>query len=156
MSFIDVADVELQARRIPKRLELLRQLAESAEPIFELEGKRLEQACKEHASQLMTFGTGLQEAKTIEKLAQLQLDAVEGATYKKFNENHGRALSATDIKQYIKGDPQYLAASRLLVEIAHVRQQLELVIKALEDMGWMLSHITKLRIAELSQVELSS
>ncbi len=154
MSVVQETVREIQLGQIPSRIALYEQLIAAAEPIFELKGKGLEQACKEHAQNHMYYNMMLQECKTISASVRTRVDAVESSLFKKYNENNQRALSRLDIGQYIKSEPQYVAAYEILQEVLHVQGQLDAIVEAIKDMGWMLSHITKLRIAQLEDATL--
>lgn len=149
MSVVKDAFIAINLNRVPDRIALYDQLCQAAEPMFELTGRKLEDACKSHAKDLKDFDSMLQECKTIEDAVRIKVEEVEGELYKKYNENNQRALSQRDIGQYIKGDPKYVAAYEILLEVVHQKRQLESIVEALKSMGWSLSHITKIRIAQL-------
>lgn len=154
MSVIKETLNDVQLSRIPGRIAVYEQLIENAEPVFQLEGKSLEAACKEHAQNLMFYDVMLQECKTVEETIRVKLDEIESNLYRRLNENNNRALGTRDIQQYIKGEPQYVAAYEILLEVVHVKRKLEAVVEALKSMGWMINNITKLRIAQLEHITL--
>jgi hypothetical protein len=154
MSFVDESVRQIALGVIPKQIAIYEQLIENAEPVFQLSGKNLEEACKEHAQNLMFYDVMLQECKTIEDSVRLRIETVEGELYKKYNEGTSMALKTTDIKQYIKGDPQYTAAYQVLLEIVHTKRRLEAIVEAIKSLGWTLSHVVKLRIAQLEDTTL--
>jgi hypothetical protein len=149
MSVIKETIGELALKKVPARLALYEQLVENAESLFKLEGKSLEEACKEHAQNLMMYDLMLQECKTIEETIKVKTEEIESNLYRKYNESYQRALGTTEIKQYIKGDPSYISAYEILLEVNHIKRKLESVVEALKSMGWSLSHIVKLRVAQL-------
>ena len=65
-----------------------------------------------------------------------------------------RALGTRDIQQYIKSEPQYVAAQTILLEVQHTKRRLEAIVEALKSLGWSLNNIVKLRIAQLEHVTL--
>lgn len=146
--------MDINLNKIPARLSLYEQLIDNAEPLFELSGKSLEESCKQHAQNLMMYDLMLQECKTIEDVIRNKIEEIEGELYKKYNEHGPRALSSTDIKNYIKGDPKYVSALEILLEVVHVKRKLEAVVEALKSMGWSINNITKLRIAQLEHITL--
>jgi hypothetical protein len=50
---------------------------------------------------------------------------------------------------YIRGDPQIVEVIQVLLEVAHVKRQLEVIVEAFKTMGWSLSNIVKLRVAQI-------
>ena len=142
-----ISDVKLN--KIPARLALYSQLIDNAEPLFNLDNESLEGKCKEHAKNLMFYDLMLQECRTVEETIRTKIDEIESALYRKLNETSQRALGTRDIQQYIKSDPQFVAAQEIMLEVVHVKRQLEAIVEALKAMGWSINNITKLRIAQL-------
>lgn len=140
--------------KIPGQIALYEQLVDAAEPLFQLKGRTLGEAIAQHAQDLMFYDITLQECKTIEDVIKMKVDEIESKLYRKYNEGMQRALGQRDIVAYIKGDPEYVAAYEILLEVAHVKRQLESIVEALKTMGWSLSNITKLRIAQLEHVNI--
>jgi len=147
-----IGDVVLN--RIPGRLLVYEQLIEAAAPLFQLDGKHLEEAVKEHAQNLMFYDVMLQECKTIEETVRMKIDEIESTLYRKLNETNQRALGTRDIQQYIKSEPQFVAATEILLEIVHVKRKLEAIVEALKSLGWSLNNVVKLRVAQLEHVTL--
>ena len=154
MSVVKETYHDINLNRIPGRIAIYEQLIQNAEPLFQLSGKGLEETCKEHAQNLMFYDLMLQECKTIEETIKTKIDEIESTLYRKLHENNQRVLGTRDIQQYIKGEPQYVAAQEILLEVIHVKRQLEAVVEALKSMGWSLNNIVKLRIAQLEHVTL--
>jgi hypothetical protein len=140
--------------QIPDRLQIYDQLIAEAAPLFELKGKGLEEANKDHAQNLMFYDLMLQEAKTIEEYLKLKMEETEALLYRKYIESSARALGANDLKMYVRGDPEYVAANQILLDVAHTRKQLEAIVEAMKTMGWSLSNIVKLRVAQLDHIVL--
>lgn len=165
MSVLQDAVGSIALKRIPQRLELYEALIAAAEPtrdidtgqetgMFVLANRNLEEACKQHAQNVMTYSSMLQECKTIEDALKNRLEEIESELYKKLNENHSRALSQRDITVYLQSEPQVVEANKIMVEVILVRRKLEAIVDALKDMGWTLSHIVKLRVAQLEDTTL--
>jgi hypothetical protein len=154
MSVVQGTLTDLQLKRIATRLQGYEALINAAAELFELEGKGLEETCKTHAQNLMFYDITLQECKTVEETIRMKVEEQEGLLYRKYNENGNRALGQRDIGQYIKGDPDYVQVYEILLEVVHVRRQLEAIVEALKSMGWSIGHIVKLRVAQLEHVTL--
>ena len=149
MSIIKETIRSVSLGAIPGRIATYLELVQSAEPLFNLNGKGLEQLCKEHSQNLMYYDLMLQECKMIEDTVRMKLEELEAEIYKQLNEKGSRVLGATDIRYYMKGDPRYVAAMEILLEVVHAKKQLESVVEALKQLGWGLANIVKLRIAQL-------
>ena len=140
--------------QVPDKLDLYTQLITAAEPLFDLENKNLEVACREHAQNLMFYSVTLEECKTVENFLRARAEEVEANLHKHYLKSEARALSATEMKSYIRSDPQYVEVNQILIDVAHTRGQLEQIVAAFQTMGWSLSNIVKLRIAQLDHVVL--
>lgn len=154
MSFVSNTITDIQLKRMAQKLSLYDAMVNAAEPCFELSGKGLEEVCKKHAQDLMTYDQVLQECKTVEDVVRMKLEEKEGLLYKKYNENNQRALNRLDIGQYIKGDPEYVELYEVLLEVVFLKRKLESVVGALKSMGYSIANIVKLRIAQLEHVTL--
>jgi hypothetical protein len=139
---------------IAKRLEVYEILVDASKPFFELKGKRLEELIKDQANNLVTYDQLLQECKTIENFMIAKLEVTEATLHKHYLENSQRALGARDLTMYIKGDPQFSDVNQIVMEVAHIRRQLEAIVEALTSLGWSLSNIVKIRVAQLDHTVL--
>ena len=139
---------------IKRRLEKLHNEVNEAVVFFDLDGKKLEVLNLDHPQHLMCYGLLLQEAKVIEEFIKSKLESIEAIIYKETIENSQRALTATDIKMWIKGDERYTQYNQLLVDSGYVKNMLQSIIDALQTMGWSLSNIVKLRIAAIEDITL--
>lgn len=140
--------------KVPDKLQIYRELILAAEPVFKLDGKGLETACAEHAQNLMFYDLMLQECKAIDAWARMKMGEVEGRLYKVLNEGRQQRLSSTDIKAYIGGEPDYVQAYEIVLEVAHIKNQLQSIVDALQAMGYSLNNIVKIRVAQLEHVTL--
>jgi len=154
MSLVSESLGDVQLGKIPGRIDIYEKLIDSAEALFSLQGKSLEECCKEHAQNLMFYDVMLQECKTIEDTIKSKIEEIEGQLYRRLNEGHQLKLSTSDIRQYIKGEPSYVQANQILLEIVHTRRRLEAIVEALKSLGWSLNNIVKLRVAQLDHVSL--
>ena len=139
---------------VAKRLEVYEILIEASKPIFELRNKKLEEMIKEQALNLVSYDQCLQECKTIESFMTNKLETTEATLHKHYLENSQRALGARDLTMYIKGDPQFSDVNQIVMEVAHIRRQLEAIVEAIKSLGWSLSHIVKLRIEQMDHTVL--
>lgn len=120
-----------------------------AKACFQLEGEKLEDMCKKHAQDLYVYDSLLGELKVIENLMEMKASEAESIAYKFYNEKNGLKLSTSDLKMYVQSDQTYMDHKTLLFEVQRVRRQAEAVVEALKDLGWNLSHIVKIRVADL-------
>ena len=124
---------------------------ESAESVFKLEGRKINQVAREHSEQLYRYERLLYDIKRYEDLASLEVDKAESIAWRKYTEGYSIRLSATDIRAYVSGEPEVISAKELKIEISTLRHHAETVVEAIKNMGWMISHLTKLFIEQLEE-----
>ena len=122
---------------------------DKAEKLFELTGVKLEEACRVLPKNLMTYDRYYHDMKTLEEWLIVRREQVQSKLWKKFTEGYPRALAAKDIQMYIQGDPEFVEHTETILEVSDIKTKLQSIVKAFEQMGWMLGHMTKLRVAEL-------
>lgn len=127
---------------------------EKAEPLFDLNMKKLEEVCRTIPKNLNVYDRYYQEMKSVEEWMLIKREKIQAKLWKKYLEGYARALSAKDIQMYIQGDPEYVQFSELIVEVSSIKAKLQSIVKGFEQMGWMVGHIVKLRVAELQDTVL--
>jgi hypothetical protein len=148
MSFLLTLDDEKLDQLIPF-IEKYEAAITNAEPVFQLTGKKIEALCKDLPHHMSSYDQYYQELKSLEEWLISRREKVNARLWKKYTEGYSRALSAKDIQAYIAGEKDYVAFTEVILEIGNLKGKMQSIVKALEQMGWMLSHITKLRIAEM-------
>jgi len=96
----------------------------------------------------------LQEAESILEHLNLQLRKMTAAKYRTFLEHYNKQLSSADAKKYAEGDIDIIDMAMLVNEFALVRNKYLGVMKGLDTKGFMLGHVTKLRVAGLDDAML--
>lgn len=139
---------------IPKLLDEYDVFIEQNAGLFETDGVKLEDLCRQHSKNLDTFDRRLQSLKTVEEYVRGEMKIVESKHWRKFNEQHNRSLNTSDIKAYIAGEPDFVLWHTVLLEVIHLRQQYESVVETLKSMNWQLSNIVKLRVAAIEDAVL--
>ncbi len=142
-----VDDVRLE--RIPARLALYEGLIQAAEPLFEIKGRSLQEVCAEHPSNLMMYDVMLQECRTIEETVKSKIEELESTITQRYQANSQVQLKVTELRVYVRGDAQLNRAIEILLEVQHIKRQLDAVVEALRSLGWSLNNIVKLRVAQL-------
>ena len=157
MSVVMSLDTKDDAELFPQLLSIItkyEKYVEEAEPLFKIDGKKLEEVCRTLPKNLVVYDRHYHEMKTLEEWMMVKREKIQSKLWKKFLEGYPRALAAKDIQMYIQGDPEYVEFTEIILEVANIKAKLQSLVKAFENMSWMLGHITKLRIAELQDVVL--
>jgi hypothetical protein len=121
---------------------------DGAEPIFKIEGERLEKLARDLPHHQVFYSQRALEARAIVKWLEIQKGRSEARYVKNYN-NSPRALGAKEQAQYLQGEKEIVEWNQLIVEAELKRGQLEEIVEAIKQMGWMIGNITKLRVAEM-------
>ncbi len=153
MSVVLELSEEKLAEIIPL-LEKFEKKIKAAEPIFKIEGRRLEEVARTLPQYQASYNQTFQEVKAIEAWVLNIKEKKVGKLWKKYTEGYSRQLSAKDIQMYIAADQEIVDLNQILIEIVHVKDSFDAIVDALRQMGWMVGNMTKLRVAELDQAVL--
>lgn len=139
--------VTVLATHIPRLEKAIAQ----AEPLFQLEGQRLEVVARSLPHNQATYDQLLREAKAICAWLEnwkAKLEAQHMRNYQRAS----RTMTQKEISTFIAGEPDIVEHNELLIEVGLLRDKLDAIVEAFRQAGWVLSHITKLRVAELQDV----
>ena len=151
MSFL----LTLTEDRLEEIIPLLAKYEEkikAAEPIFKLENRRLEEIMRTLPFYQSSYDQAYQDMKALEEWVTNIKDKKIGKLWKKYTEGYSRQLSSRDIQAYIGADQEIVELNQILIEVAVLKNSLNAIVEALKQMGWMVGHITKLRVSELQDV----
>lgn len=153
MSFLlTLSDDKLEAI-IPLLQKYEKQIT-AAEPIFKLEGRKLEEVMRTLPHYQASYDQSYQEMKALEDWVMNIKDKKVGKLWKKFTEGYSRQLTAKDIQAYIAADQEIVELNQILIEVVVIKNNLNSIVDAIKQIGWMCSNITKLRIAEMQDAML--
>jgi hypothetical protein len=133
---------------LPTFFEQWAQEIEEAAPIFEMEGVRLEKLASALPHHQFFYAGRAQEARAVVKWLEISKAQKESRHVKNYN-NQPRALGVKEQSLYIQGEKDVVELNQLIVEANLKQQQFDEIVEAIKQMGWMLGHITKLRVAEM-------
>lgn len=127
---------------------------DAAEETLAYDGRKIEDICKNLPLITHKYKSYAAELKSLQEYLEFKREEVEGKKWKGFNEGYSRQLSAKDISQYIKGDKDYVHHTELILEVIHLRSQMNAVLDGIECLHWQSSNIVKLRVASLEEAVL--
>lgn len=148
MSFLLTLDEE-KLEEIIDLLPKYEQRIHAAEPLFKLEGRRLEEIIRTLPHHLASYDESYQQLKALEEWINNIKEKKVGRLWKKYNEGYSRTLSTRDIQAYIASEKEIVELNQIIIEVTLLKNNLLSIVEALKQLGWMLSHITKLRVAEM-------
>lgn len=150
MSFIlTLSEENLSA--IVDLLPKYEKLLSAAEKVFNLDGLRLEQVAKSVPQYQYSYDAAYQELKALDEWLNGIKEKRMAKLWKKYLESYQRSLSTRDIQAYIGGEKDIVEINQIITEIALLKNQMLSVVDSIKNMGWMVGHITKLRVAEMQE-----
>lgn len=97
----------------------------------------------------------LQEIEAILRHFEIKLSQKKSNLYQKYLEHYQRALSSSDIKVYIEGQPEIVAIQQIINEIALVRNKYIALTKGFETANYQLSNLSKLYASGCDGIQIS-
>ncbi len=124
------------------------------EKIIAIEGKLLERANLEQASQQLYYDTKRKELRTVLKFIETQRDKVRARLFKSYTESHSRDLSDRAKDKYIDNEQEFLTIQEIFLEVEELYEKYEAVMEAFKSRGFALRNITDIRVASLENTQL--
>ena len=94
----------------------------------------------------------LQDLEAILEHFNIKLKAIKSKIYQQLINTSARALTQSDLRQYIDGNEQVVAMQTIINEIALVRNKFISLSKGYETLAFQVTNITKLYSAGLDCV----
>ncbi len=94
----------------------------------------------------------LQEIEAVLNYMNLQLRKIRRKHFQKYLENYNRALTSRDADKYTEGEDEVVDYETLLNEVALLRNRYLGIMKGLEQKGFSLGNISRLRCAGMEDV----
>jgi hypothetical protein len=151
MSFLFTLDEAKLTEQLPEIFEGVEREIAKAEPLFDIEGVRLELLARDLPKHQGHYDLKAQEMKQLMKWLENYKGKQEAILLKNYNKGQ-RALSATDQRILIGGEKDIVETNQLIIEATLLYGKLDSIVEAFKQMGWMIGHITKLRVAELGDI----
>ena len=96
----------------------------------------------------------LQEIEAVLEYLNIELRRTRSKTFKKYLENYQRALSSRDVEKYVDGESDVIDMEKIINEFALLRNQWLGIIKTIDQKGYIMSNIIKLRCSGLEDASL--
>lgn len=151
MSFLFTLDEGKLGDQLPPIFENYQQHINSAEPLFSIEGVRLELIARDLPINQTFYAHRAAEMRQVIKWLENYKAKLEARYTKNYSQGQ-RALGAREAATFISGEKEIVELNQLIIEATLLYQQLDDIVEGFKQMGWMLGNITKLRVAELQDV----
>jgi hypothetical protein len=123
----------------------------AAEPIFNLQGRKLEEIARTLPYYQVSYDKTYNDVKGLEDWLLNIKEKIVGKAWRKYNEGYSKTLSARDITAYIGADREVVEINQILIEVVVLKNNLSSIVDAIKQMSFMVGHVTKLRVAELQE-----
>jgi hypothetical protein len=124
---------------------------EKSAPLFDIEGARLEAIARDVPQHQAFYDMRAREAKQLVKMLEGLRDKIEARLTKNHLQGQ-RVYGARETTVLIAGTREMVEHNQLIIEVSLIQQKLEAIVDSFKQMGWMVGHIAKLRVAELQDV----
>jgi hypothetical protein len=151
MSFLLELNDDNLAEQLPVIIEKFERELEKAPPLFEIHGERLEVVARTLPYHQVHFDSLAREAAQLVKWLENMKARIEARLTKNYLLGQ-RVYSARETTTLIAGEKEIIEINQLIIEASLIQQKLDAVVEAMKQLGWMLSHITKLRVEQLQDV----
>jgi len=153
VSFLLTLEEDKLGEQLPVIFENYERHVKNAEPLFELEGMHLEVVMRNLPYHQREYALRAAEMKQVVKWLENYKNKIESRLTKNYAQGQ-RALPAREATTYINGEKDMVELNQLIIEATLIYQNLDDIVECFKQMGWMCGNITKLRVAELQDVEL--
>lgn len=143
--------IKEDANNLSQALDYYNQEYEEAKTDMKIKGNLINVATELSSAMEYRFSQ-LQELEAILEYFNIKMKGVKSTLYQKMLSNSARALTSTDIKQYIDGDKNVMDIQMVINDIALVRNKFLGITKGLETKNFMISNIVKLHVAGLDSI----
>ena len=150
MSFILHLNPDELATVIP-HLAKYENLIETAEPIFILEGRKLEEVVRTIPYHQSKYDRAVYDMKALGDWLDGIKEKRTARLWKKYIEGYQKVLSTRDVQAYIGGEKDIIEVNQVSIEVTLLKNNLNAIAEAIKQLGWMVAHLTKLRVAEIQE-----
>ncbi len=116
---------------------------------LQFKGKVLEHVAREHASKTFYYMSRKAEIHAVVKWQEGRLNATRGKHWKQFTEHYSRELNDRTKDKYIDNEKDVLTELQIYLTFKELHEKYDAVCEAFKSQGFMIRHITELRIRSL-------
>lgn len=151
MSFLFTLEEDKLHEQLPVIFENYEKHIAKAEPLFDLEGRKLEEIARDLPQNQRRYAMRMHEMKQVAKWLENYRAKLESRFTKNYSQGQ-RALGVREATTFINGEREIVELNQLIIEATLLYQQLDEIVEGFKQMGWMVGNITKLRVAELQEI----
>ena len=138
------------AELLPPLFENYEKHIKTAEPLFKLEGVRLELIARDLPHHQTFYAHRTNEVRQVIKWLENYKAKLESRFTKNYSQGQ-RALGTREAGIFINGEKEIVELNQLIIEASLLYQQLDAIVEGFKQCGWMVGAMVKLRVAELQE-----
>lgn len=119
-----------------------------SEPIFDIEGKRIELILRDLPHHQVYYSQRAVEAGALLNWLKTIRARREAIVLKNYL-NNPRALSVKEQTTLAQGEPEIVEINQLIVEVEFRKNSLEEIVEAIKQLAWSMNYVTRMRVAEM-------
>ena len=96
----------------------------------------------------------LQEIEAILEYLNIELRRLRSSFFRQYLENYQRALSSRDVEKYVDGEADVVDYEKIINDFALIRNKWLGVLKALDNKGFQINNVVKLRVGGMEDATL--
>jgi len=96
----------------------------------------------------------LQEIEAVLEVLDIELEELKSNKFRNYLEHYNRVLSSRDCNSFVDGEKEVVALRGIINEVAYIRNRYLGLLKSMEQLGYALGHIAKLRVAGIENARL--
>jgi len=147
-------DIKKRFAKLPVILAEYESVLEDAKKNIEIEGKRLEIANREQPVWMNYYFQKKIELNTLVKYIESQVQRVRGKLFRSYDSTMQRDLSDRAKDKYIDNEDAYLEMFEIYLEVKETYDKYSALVDVMQQRGYSLNNITKIRVASLEDVEI--
>lgn len=151
MTFLFSLENDKLQDQLPDIFERYEQFVADAEPLFIMEGKRMEKLVRDIPQHQAFYGQAAADMKQLIKWLENWKSKIEAKFTRNYNSGQ-RVLGAREQAIFISGEADIVEINELIIEATLLYQKLDEIKEAFVQMGWCMSNIVKMRVAELGDI----
>ncbi len=147
------AEVSRNIEKIPEAIQFFENELAEARLEVRLSGN-LEKASASMPGIVEHRFNQLQEIEAILEYLNIELRRLRSSFFRQYLENYQRALSSRDVEKYVDGEADVVDYEKIINTFALIRNKWLGVLKALDNKGFQINNIIKLRVAGMEDASI--
>lgn len=142
--------------KIPEKLAEIEYKIKNWESDIALDGKNIQAAIVEQPSLLAYYDQICVEAGYYVDLMEMMVKKVRAERIKYIRDNYSKEYTDTAIQKVVDGDPKYINAYQIYIEVKEVYDKCKSLVEAFKQRSYSLNNLVKIYEGELYNITIRS